>query len=254
MKLALIAGIFLASFCNAQSTQNPCTSNLGGDVDPAFIEIRINSTTFNHQTFSAPSSFYHDYPASGNTTATLVAGQSYQIYTSTSSEAVIGVWMDFNQNNIFETQEYMQLVNSMNTQNTTSFTVPSFAANGSTKVRIRSRAYGSSINSNNACTTFGSGETRDYTLNISSTQLGTKEVDADHHLSFYPNPTSDLLQINSREFILNAEIYTMEGRKIAERVINDSHAVLNLSGYVPGAYLVRVSTRSGQQTFTVHKK
>ncbi len=254
MKTILLSSLFTTCLFNAQSTQNPCTSNLGGDVDPSFIEIRINSTSLNHQTFTSPNVFYHEYPASGNTTATLAAGQSYSFYTSTSSEAVIGIWLDINQNNVFEPQEYQQLVNSMNTQNTTSFTVPVSAANGNTRMRIRSRAYGSSINSNNACTTFGSGETRDYTVNITGTQLGTKELNRTSNLTVYPNPTTDFLHIEGKESILSSEIYNMEGRKIGSQIINSTQASVDLAGYVPGEYLIKVFTRSEIRTFKISKK
>lgn len=254
MKTILLTGIFTACLFHAQSTQSPCTSNLGGDTDPSFIEIRINSTSFNHQTFASQNVFYHEYPSSGNTTATLVAGQSYSIYTSTSSEAVIGIWLDTNQNNVFEPQEYQQLVNSMSTQNTTSFTVPASAANGNTKMRIRSRAYGSSISSNNACTTFGSGETRDYTVNITGTQLGTKETGPADLFTVYPNPTTDFLHIEGKAILISAEIYTIDGRKIGNQIINSTHASVDLSGYVAGEYLIKVFTRSEIRTFKISKK
>lgn len=254
MKLALIPSILLAFLCNAQSTQSPCTSNLGGDVDPSFIEIKINSTPFTHQTFASQSVFYHEYPASGNTTATLAAGQAYQIYTSTSSEAVIGIWLDANQNNIFEPQEYKQLVNSMSTQNTTSFTVPASAMNGNTKMRIRSRAYGSSIAANNACTTFGSGETRDYTVNITGSQLATNENSVDHISKIYPNPTADFLTIEDRTSILSVEIYTAEGRKISGQQVNNTRVSVDLSEYVPGIYMVKVFTKAGSRTFKIYRK
>ncbi|MDQ1161864.1 hypothetical protein QE422_002232 [Chryseobacterium sp. SORGH_AS 447] len=254
MKTILLTGIFTACLFHAQSTQSPCTSNLGGDVDPSFIEIRINSTSLNHQTFASQTVFYHEYPASGNTTATLTAGQSYQMYTSTSSEAVIGIWLDVNQNNVFEPQEYTQLVNSMSTQNTTSFTIPATAANGNTRMRIRSRAYGSSIGSNNACTTFGSGETRDYTVNITGNQLATKEINPESSLIVYPNPTADFLYVEGKVVILSAEIYTLEGRKIGSQMINSTRASVNLSGYAPGEYLVKAITRSDSRMFKISKK
>lgn len=253
MKTVLLTSIFMACLFDAQSTQNPCISNLGGDIDPSFIEIEINSTPFSHQTFSSSGIFYHDYPASGNTTATLTAGQTYQIYTSTSSEAVIGMWLDTNQNDIFEAQEYKPLVNSMSTQNTTSFTVPASAANGNTRMRLRSRAYGSTIGSGNACTSFGSGETRDYTVNILGTQLETKEISLGNNIEIYPNPTADLLHIQGKELILFLEVYNMEGRKIKSQIINNSNITIDLSAYVPGEYLVKIFTRTNNRTFKVFK-
>lgn len=251
MKQSLFACVFITGFCSAQT---PCISNLGGDTDPSFIEIKINSTPFNHQTYAVQNEFYHAYPASGNTTATLNAGQAYQIYTSTSSEAVIGIWLDENRNGVFEPQEYKQLVNSMITQNTTTFTVPASAANGSTLLRIRSRAYGSSISAGDACSPFGSGETRDYTVNMINSQLGTKDITAADQFRLYPNPTVDSVIFEGKETILSAEIYTMEGRKLALQHINNIRGSVDLSGYVPGEYMIQVNTRSGKKAYRISKK
>ncbi len=251
MKRSLLAGIL---FTGLSYAQNVCVSNLGGDTDPSFIEIRINSTAFNHQTFSAQNEFYHAYPASGNTTATLNAGQAYQFYTSTSSEAVIGIWLDENRNGVFEQQEYQQLVNSMVTQNTKTFTVPASAANGNTLLRIRSRAYGSSISALDACSPFGSGETRDYTVNIISSQLGTKDITAADQFRLYPNPAADFVTVEGKETILFVEIYTLEGRKLALQQINNIRGSVDLSAYIPGEYVVQVNTRSGKKTYRVSKK
>lgn len=251
MKRSLFACIFITGFCSAQT---PCISNLGGNTDPSFIEIKINSTAFSHQTYAAQNEFYHAYPASGNTTATLNAGQAYQFYTSTSSEAVIGIWLDENQNGIFEQQEYKQLVNSMITQNTKTFTVPASAANGNTLLRIRSRAYGSSIGAGDACSPFGSGETRDYTVNIINSQLGTKDITAADPFRLYPNPTADFITIEGKDTILSVEIHTVEGRKLALQHINMIRGSVDLSAYIPGEYVVQVNTRSGKKMYRILKK
>ncbi|MNK34126.1 hypothetical protein D3C87_526270 [compost metagenome] len=147
----------------------PCTENLGGGIEPSFITVKINNSTFDHNTYTEPTTYYHEYPQSGNTTAILEAGQTYSLYTFTSSEAVIALWIDSDHNGAFEEDEYTELVNSLDSQNTTSLTIPANTLPGPTKMRMRSRAYGSAINTADACTTFGSGETRDYTFTITST-------------------------------------------------------------------------------------
>ena len=80
-----------------QQIEFPCTDNLGGGLEPSFVAFKINGTAFEHNTYSEPTEYYHQYPQ----TTTLNAGQAYDFYTFTSSEAVVAIWMDYNQNNIF---------------------------------------------------------------------------------------------------------------------------------------------------------
>ena len=118
-----------------------CISDLGGGSDPSFLKFEITGTTLTHETLLPLTEFYHDYPQANNTTATLVAGQEYSAFTFTSSEAVVGLWIDSNQNNDFEESEYKQLVNSMASQNNSTFTLTADALPGNTKIRLRTRAY-----------------------------------------------------------------------------------------------------------------
>ena len=158
----LTLGVLLASHLEAQNS--PCTTDLGGGSDPSFLKFEITGTVLIHETLSPLTTYYHEYPQANNTTATLVAGQEYSAFTFTSSEAVVGLWIDSNQNNQFEEDEFKLLVSSMSSQNNSTFTVSADALPGNTKVRLRTRAYGSTITGLNACTFFGSGETRDYTV------------------------------------------------------------------------------------------
>lgn len=216
-----------------------CNDNLGGGLEPSFVTFKINGTTFEHNTYTEPTEYYHAYPQ----TTTLNAGQAYDIYTFTSSEAVIGLWMDYNQNNIFEDSEYTQLVNNMLSQNTTSFTVSSTSNNGLVKMRIRSRAYGSTINSSNACTSFGSGETRDYIFTVNNT-LGTEEISLNSKIKVYPNPTSDFINIESSLEIKNVAVYNMMGQLVLNTVSNK----VDISNLSNGTFILEVTSNDGQKT------
>lgn len=238
MKSILFFSVLLSSILKAQS--NPCTSSFGGGDDPAFIEIRINNTTFDHLTYSSLTSYYHSYPASGQTTATLVAGNSYDIYTSTSSEAVIAIWLDFNNNGLFEAQEYKLLTNSMITQNTSSFSVPSSVLSGSIKVRIRSRAYGSSILATDACSTFGSGETRDYIFQITNNSLSISEAEKTKSFKMYPNPAQDEINLESDTKIDYVTISDFSGRELLKKDIGNVKSTLNISQLPEGNYMVTI--------------
>jgi hypothetical protein len=246
MKSILFFSILLGGVLKAQS--NPCTSNLGGADDPAFIEIRINNTTFDHLTYSSLTSYYHSYPASGQTTASLVAGNSYDIYTSTSSEAVTGIWLDFNNNGLFEAEEYKLLTNSMITQNTSSFSVPASVPSGSIKVRIRSRAYGSSILATDACSTFGSGETRDYVFQITNNSLSTSEIEKTKHFKIYPNPAHDEINLESETRIDYITVTDFFGRELLKEEIGKMKNTLNISRLSKGNYIINIFSGGKMQS------
>lgn len=253
MKLSLTFSLLLVSlFHQAQSI---CTSNLGGDIDPAFITFKIESTALDHNTFSGLTAFYHEYPANGNTTAQLTAGQSYNLYTSTSSEAIIGVWLDYNNNNVFEPNEFTVLVNSMNTQNTTSLAIPATAPSGSIKMRIRTRAYGSTISGNNACSSFGSGETRDYTVEIINNNLSVNEMPKDMDLKYYPNPVHSDLNISSNKSITGYKVYDIAGKLLFEKNLSEEKNIkLDFLHFPAGSYLVTLTFKDGFKTLKILKK
>ncbi len=216
-----------------------CNDNLGGGLEPSFVTFKINGTTFDHNTYSEPTEYYHAYPQ----TTTLNAGQDYEIYTFTSSEAVIGIWMDYNQNNIFEETEYTELVNNMLSQNTTSFTVSTTSNTGLVKMRVRSRAYGSSIGSSNACTTFGSGETRDYIFTVNNT-LGIDDNTVNTKIKVYPNPTSDYINIETTSEIKDVSVYNMMGQLVLKAVSKK----VDTSKLSNGTFILEVTSNNGEKS------
>lgn len=229
-----------------------CTDNLGGGLEPSFITVKINDTSFDHNTYNEPTEYYHEYPATSNTTATLVSGQSYDIYTFTSSEAIIGIWIDYNQNDEFEANEFTELVNNMNAQNTTSFTIPTDIV-GDFKMRIRSRAYGSSILPTDACTNFGSGETRDYTITVIENSLSVNDFDL-LEVKAYPNPVKDILNISSEQEISGIEIFNLLGQRIVDKKINTNTTSIDLSLFPQGNYILKIKSGNNQKTLKVVKQ
>ena len=218
-----------------------CNENLGGGLEPSFVTIRINGTTFEHNTYAEPTAYYNAYPQ----TTTLTAGQAYDIYTFTSSEAVIGLWMDYNQNNVFEDSEYTQLVDNMLSQNNTGFTVSNTANNGLVKMRIRSRAYGSNVTASDACTTFGSGETRDYIFSVNNS-LGIDAPTIESLLKVYPNPSSDYINFEADTEIQNIAVYNL----IGQLFVNSNLNKVDISRLPNGTYIVEVVLIDGQKKYS----
>ncbi|MEZ5067109.1 MAG: GEVED domain-containing protein [Bacteroidia bacterium] len=79
----------------------------------AIASVAIPSTTLNNVTGGCTGT-YNSFPASGSTTASLVPNVPYTMNVgvpSGSSNTQVAIWIDYNQNGIYETSEYT-LINS----------------------------------------------------------------------------------------------------------------------------------------------
>jgi hypothetical protein len=145
-------------YCAAANTSLSSTACIG--------PVSFNTLS---RTSTCESGFYIDIPAA-TTTTTVTAGQSYTFSISTiadgtNSFAITSVWMDWNRNGVFDASEWYQPYTS-GVSGTISITVPINATAGLTKMRVRSRGSSNFNGSTDACTSFGSGETEDYTINV----------------------------------------------------------------------------------------
>ena len=141
--------------------------NTTNNIDSVVI---VGTTLSNIQTgcTSTNGTAYTVYPATGTTTASLTGGTIYTFKVTTTSNNIISVWIDYNQNGTYDASEWNQISTTSvaNTPNYASITIPSSATAGLTGMRIRSRSNGSSNGSTDACTSFASGETEDYKVTI----------------------------------------------------------------------------------------
>ncbi|MBC7413189.1 MAG: T9SS type A sorting domain-containing protein [Bacteroidia bacterium] len=170
----LIAIALLA--VNTTTQAQYCTNNLGGDCSMAYIlDMRINGTTLSNMnsgcagTIAIPA--YTHFATSGNTTATLSQGSMYTIagrFDSLTAQAA--VWIDFDNSGTFDYNEYTEW--TAPTQYTSNITilVPNNAYVGQIGMRVRSRtaSRGGNFSNTDACSTFGNGETEDYTITIAA--------------------------------------------------------------------------------------
>jgi hypothetical protein len=86
------------------------------------------------------------------------------VSTGTSNNK-ISVWIDYNQNQVFEASEWTRVYDVGQTGNV-NITIPQTALSGNTGMRIRSRLASSPNEAIDACTSFGGGESEDYTVTI----------------------------------------------------------------------------------------
>jgi len=151
---------------------NYCNTGLGGVCGGNNITaVSIAGTTLNATGLTcttASGQSYTAYPATGANTATLNSGTPYQLSVTVDPGSSVSVWIDSNHNLVFEASEHIQV--ATNTVGTApvvaTINLPTNAVQGPTGLRVRSRVNGSPNGPTDACTNFGSGETKDFTITV----------------------------------------------------------------------------------------
>ena len=210
---------------------------------------------------------YIDYVAIGGISNSTTASSGYSDYTSQSGSLSYGsntivvsagfasssyteywkVWIDFDQNGTFDSDEEVVSGSSSSSSNLSySFNVPTTATSGATTMRVSMKWNGEPT----ACETFSYGEVEDYTVVIGSSSRGEvyNKVIADEELgneepifatTVYPNPASKYININIKDdreasFILTNTYGQVVNKGNIDRTID----IQNLS---KGIYILEVN-------------
>lgn len=90
---------------------------------------------------------------------------------------------------------------------------------------------------------------------INTSVLNVTEAKESISASVYPNPTSGVLFVKSDKKINNVSVYSVAGQMVKNfRDTDINENKINISDLLPGTYLIRVETKSGQKTLKVVKK
>ncbi len=135
----------------------------------AFItNVRIPGTQLNNSSACSNNlnRAYAQYLPGAGTSGTLLRNRTYHFQISLSSFSIttVGLWIDFNNNGLFDASEYFAQTTGGTSIRTINVTVPPNAVIGWTGMRIRTR--NSAVVATNPCTNFSSGETEDYYIRI----------------------------------------------------------------------------------------
>ena len=185
--------------------------------------------------------------AGSSQTMTLAFGYTGTVYTE-----YVSVFVDWNQNGIFETAERMDYGSAATAGLLTStWTVPATAKNGTTRLRV--------VLSDNAatpaCGTYSYGETEDYSITVmggtmaapankplAGTPLGHE---AARVLAVYPNPATEVLRLSLPGTAVTVEIADVRGVRV--RNVPFANGEVNICGLAKGMYTITVS--NGEKTF-----
>lgn len=159
------------------------TSNLGGgNCNNDYISnVSIDGTTLDNTSGcnNTPMGARTVFPASGNTTATLVGGVTYTINVTPSNLKSMGVWIDYNKNGNFETGEFTLIEQRSDRTSSVQLTIPSTVTPGFTGMRVRTNealAFGfpvGGIYNHQAAANFIQGETEDYVIMLDTLKPAT---------------------------------------------------------------------------------
>jgi len=106
-------------------------------------------------------------------------------------------------------------------------------------------------------TLVSTGEADFFVAKLGATPCGTP-VSTDKfnklNVNVYPNPTNDIVNIETQETLHNYEVYNVLGQQIQKGIFNSSNQI-NLHGAVVGTYFIKVTTTQGSTaTVKVIKK
>ena len=192
---------------------------------------------------------YYDGSA---TTTSVAAGSSQTIsyqtgFVSSAYAEYFRIYADWNQDGDF-LDAGETLVSSTNTAAVTTvrsatFTVPTTAKNGKTRLRIVM----SDNSATNNCGTYSYGETEDYSVTVSGgtiaapTLTGTTARAEVRTLSMFPNPATDMLNLalSDNATISSAVVYDLRGARVAGATF--AEGTLRIGSLAKGMYTLTVS-------------
>lgn len=197
--------------------------------------------------------------------ANVTAGSTYPITlqgnTGGNYDSKFYVYIDWNQDGTFdptsETYEVTTLLNNSTGVDgksvTRDITVPATALSGNTRMRIKKIYYDNTDYADPCTAGTYYGQAEDYTVNVTNS-LSTLEVMSKNKIGVYPNPVSDVLNIEAKEKIERFDIFDLTGKTVLSDKANSNRLEINVSHLSTGNYLLKVKTASGTSTQKIIKK
>lgn len=240
---------------------NYCTSGSASSVIMHTSNVTVTPSGMPQMISNSAASFYTDYRSDATRKVYLLWDSVSNGISVTKTGAVnpnaafVTVWIDFNANGIFETNEII-LNSTGNTNNISSgqFNVPSLASvGGNISCAVTMRVMFSNVAVANGCGTFGYGEVEDYDVYLStSSELSVNEIHKNKEISIYPNPTSDVLNISGISSEKDFKIYNSVGQMVNEGKTNNR--TVNVQHLTKGVYFIQLYEKEDQIRLKFIKK
>lgn len=234
------------SVTTSNATITYCTSK-GSNVTYEWIDL-VQLNTINNVTTA--NGGYGNFTS---LSTDLGRGTSYTIYfsagfKSTKYTEYWYIWIDYDQDGTFESTELISSGSSSSASTLSkTFTVPSTATLGSTRMRVTMKYNAAPT----ACETFSYGEVEDYTVNILGTASSYKAegIDAEElgnemptSISLYPNPANTTINVKVNCQMNNnlVNIYNTTGALVKTERMDSDVKEINISELPNGLYIISV--------------
>lgn len=274
MRLTLLATAVATLTLNAAMAQttNPAPYCEAGFDDPTFaVDDQILSVSFgtlinaSNSHYAAPHYvFYNNLPS-----VDFTKGSSYDLKLNfkVNGGCGYGVWIDYNRNNIFESNEKVAgttgtaiLDLSANTVVNKSIVIPTTAMTGKTRMRVRIVEDDNSIMtstdilpcnlSSSSTDVMDWGETEDYEINlIGGTSI--EGINGEAHITVFPNPSTGEFTVKSTAGIQQLEVVDLLGATILSQFFRNENEVSLNHNFAPGMYVLRLTSAKGVWNKTI---
>ena len=164
----------------------------------------------------------------------------------------VGVWIDYDQNGVFDSNEYTYIGTGLNEVLTQNITIPAGALLGNTRMRVvvaasTAEAFTDEYRCGPLLANNNYGEMEDYTVTIGT--LAVSET-SKNSIKAYPNPVKDIFNIEAPGKIKNVKVYDVTGKQLFTKDLNDAKSQIDFSKFNAGVYVVTTLLEDGTSTST----
>ena len=155
----------------------------------------------------------------------------------------VAVWIDYNQDGNFTSDELLANDPSTQEEISSSFTVPLDAPLGLTRMRASLIWAGDVQNIQDPCEDYLYGETEDYCVTIE--EFDSVEEVSLTSVAIFPNPASAKLTVNSSPINAVFSIVDLTGRNVLEGIISSSSQSIDIESLTNGKYILSINDQLG---------
>ncbi|MDD4760480.1 MAG: T9SS type A sorting domain-containing protein [Bacteroidaceae bacterium] len=173
---------------------------------------------------------------------------------------VFFVFIDWNQNNMLDDEGEVyeiedKLFSSTGTddkQIIADIVVPADAEIGTTRMRVK-KTFNASLN--NPCSAEdGWGQAEDYTIEVTEGSGVSVTEHALSGFSYFPNPSSGMLQLQSVKNMESVSLYNLVGQEVFTAKVNAASSTIDVSHLSAGTYIMKVFANGEMGTYKFMKK
>ncbi len=100
---------------------------------------------------------------------------------------------------------------------------------------------------------FGYSETQGtFVVSAYDTSLASSDFE-NSSFNYYPNPIDDKLHLSNNQTIDSVKVYNLIGQELFSKAINDTDAILDMSDFSSGTYLIKITSKENTKTIKVVK-